>query len=145
MEYQYEKTVSSCGTLSCFANFANADKMPSGKSGPELKIFGFSEAQYAFIDQDNDTNYSNGGKLRDHGLSIKNRIKFAVDNETSKGFKYGAYLSLRGDTNADEIAVQTYVYAEDKYGKILLGSHESASESMQMTAADIDLALGGYR
>jgi outer membrane protein OmpU len=134
--------LSAVATL-CLSGIAYAEKTPVDRKVPAVKIFGFSEAQYAIVDQDNKTNYATGGTLARHGLSIKNRIKFAFDDETTGGLKYGSYVSLRGDADAEKMAVQAYVYAENCYGKALLGAHESASEAMQVTAANIDLALGG--
>jgi hypothetical protein len=139
-----KKTLLSAAAMLCISGMAYAENTASAdRKGPEVKVFGFSEAQYAIINQDNEVNYATGQDLVDHGLSIKNRIKFAFDNEAANGLKYGSYVSLRGDTDAEKKAVQAYVYTESSYGRVLLGSHESASESMQVTAANIDLALGG--
>lgn len=123
-------------------------------TGIKLSIGGSVDGQYGIVDQRDifKTNLSGGtttgnNKLNTNGFVSDAKFTIKADGKT-ESLSYGAFVKLNANTSvtksgSSSIADMTYIYAENNFGRLELGSPEGSSSKMQVSAIQIAAATGG--
>ena len=103
---------------------------PASASGFELKVGGFMEQWFGYTDTANSVN-SNADAIAEHSdVEIHISGKNTLDNGLTFGFLVEMEAESAGGTNADE----QYMTVEGSFGKIIMGSENTAPYLMHYGA-----------
>ena len=102
-----------------------------------LGVGGYFEAGFAAVNQDE----AAATGLRDHGFFKELEIHFKGSTVMDNGITVGADVQLEAYVNADQIDEQ-YIWFEGSFGRIVLGSENSASYLLHVAAVSAS-PLGG--
>ncbi|MBN8828560.1 MAG: porin [Sphingobacteriia bacterium] len=86
---------------------------------------------------------------RKQHMETQNNVNIKAEGQTDFGMKYGAVVELGHDTRStansgkDVFFKDTFLFMESNMGRLELGSHAGASDTMKVDASNIARATGG--
>ena len=103
---------------------------PASASGFELKVGGFMEQWFGYTDTANSVN-SNADAIAEHSdVEIHISGKNTLDN----GLTFGFMVEMEGESTGTENADEQYMTVEGSFGKIIMGSENTAPYLMHYTS-----------
>ncbi len=105
-----------------------------GPSAFKATVGGYADWYVGYADNDNAANVNEFDVMGDV------EVHFDFEAKLKNGLKVGAHMELEAGTDTAGNAGQidyTYMYAENKYGKVIVGRNESVNESMSVHATDV--------
>lgn len=115
-----------------------------------LRVGGYFQAYYAFIDEKKDSGNNNGiintgepaADRRSHWFLREAEIHFLGEVALDNGMKVGVDVQLEAETCGDQID-ESYLYFQGDFGKVILGSENSAAYLMSYGAPAVDSSFDG--
>ena len=80
------------------------------------------------------------GECNDFNQWSNGEIHFNFSNTLDNGIRFGGRVELEGETSGDQIDEQ-YIFIDGDFGRVLLGSENSAGYLMTITAPNVGLPL----
>lgn len=125
------------GTTALVAVGALAAAPASAAEKIKLGLGGYMQSTYYYADYDNDgvnpTGASNHLSRIDDRVTQEGEIFFTGSTTLDNGLKFGVNVQLESYATADQID-ETYIFIEGAFGRVLLGSEDSASYLMHYDA-----------
>lgn len=108
----------------------------------KLEIGGYFQAYYAFVDQKKDGAGQPADNRRWNDLKREGEIHFKGEVALDNGMKVGIQVELEAETCGDQID-ESYLYFQGDFGKVIVGSENSAAYLMSYGAPAVDASFDG--
>ena len=109
----------------------------------KLGIGGYFQAYLGYFDvDDNGVGIAGRRKYREFDFFKESEIHFNGEVALDNGMKVGIDVQLEGETSAD-IIDESYLYFQGDFGKVILGSENSAAYLMSYGAPAVDANFDG--
>lgn len=134
------KTLLATTALAAATGLAAVASPASAAERLSVSIGGYFQAYYGFWDvDDNDTT---GDDYRSHDFFREAEIHFKGEVALDNGMKVGLDVQLEAETCGDQID-ESYLWFQGDFGKVVLGSENSAAYLMSYGAPAVDANFDG--
>ena len=114
----------------------------------DVSVNGFMNQWFGYGDNDSDVNLVDPipdvdniiGDPNDWNQWSNTEIHFNFSNTLDNGLRFGGRVELEGETDTDQIDEQ-YLFVDGDFGRILLGSENSAGYLMTITSPNVGLPI----
>jgi predicted porin len=130
--------------LAAATGFAALAVPTSADAAERLKVgvAGYFQAYYAFVDQSKDGNGQVADDRREWDLFRESEIHFTGEVALDNGMRVGVQVELESETCADQID-ESYLYFQGNFGKVVVGSENSAAYLLSVGAPTVDANFDG--
>ena len=118
------------GTTALVAAGAFATSPASASDKIQLGVGGYMQSTYFY--QDSDEPAGTASRISDR-VTQEGEIHFTGETTLDNGLKFGVNVQLEAYQATDQVD-ETYIYVEGSFGRVLLGSENSASYLMHYTS-----------
>lgn len=108
----------------------------------KLGVAGYFQAYYAFVDQKQTGTGEPAESRREWDLFREGEIHFTGEVPLDNGMRIGVHVELEAETCADDID-ESYLYFQGSFGKIIVGSENSAAYLLSVGAPTVDANFDG--
>ncbi|MEA1938519.1 MAG: porin, partial [Pseudomonadota bacterium] len=119
-----------------FASAAMLASPAAAADGLKLGIGGYFSAYGVYLSQD-DSAGEIAADTRNHFMRRESEIHFNGETTLDNGLTVGIDIQLEGETAADQID-ESFIYMSGMWGKIIIGSENSAAYLLQVAAPTAD-------
>lgn len=134
------KTLLATTALAAATGMAAIASPASAAERLSLGVHGYFQAYYGYFDvDDNDTS---GDDYRSHDFFREAEIHFRGEVALDNGMKVGVDVQLEAESCGDQID-ESYLYFQGDFGKLVLGSENSAAYLMSYGAPAVDANFDG--
>ena len=130
------KTLLATTALAAATGMAAIASPASAAERLSLGVHGYFQAYFGYLEADNDDNRRNVDFFREAEIHFRGEV--ALDN----GMKVGIDVQLEAETCGDQID-ESYLYFQGDFGKLVLGSENSAAYLMSYGAPAADANFDG--
>ena len=133
------------GLLAGTALVAIATMLPGPANAQvELGLSGYMYQWFGYAKNDDDLGVEGQEPVRNDfsgtNTASDTEIHFVGETTLDNGLMFGVNVQLEGNTESDQID-ESYLYVEGTFGRVELGSENSASFKMQYAAPDVGIEL----
>ena len=97
----------------------------------KLSVGGYMQSTYYYADYDD--NVDGNAERIDDRVTQEGEVFFKGETTLDNGIKFGVNIQLEAVTQSDQLD-ETYIYASGSFGRVLLGSENSAAYLMHYAA-----------
>ena len=108
----------------------------------KLELGGYFQAYYVFVDQKKSSSGQPADDRRWNDLKREGEIFFKGEVALDNGMKVGVQVELEAETCGDQID-ESYLYFQGDFGKVIIGSENSAAYLMSYGAPAVDANFDG--
>lgn len=110
----------------------------------ELGLGGYMQQWFGYASQDSvpgtGTNAGDSGDYDGFNSASDTEVHFIGSTTLDNGLKFGVNIQLEGNTSGDQID-ESYLFVDGSFGRVEMGSENSAQYKMQYAAPDVGIGL----